>query len=118
MVSKRIRALTTRPSEGPHTCPCTTLKVKRREILNRCAGRDHLSFVAGNGKTNLEKAFFEGGDDLLNRRRPTCNNPIVEEEGVAVEITWEARFHNSSSLSDAGVDCECEEGWAEWVACV
>ena len=65
-----------------------TLKVMRREILNRCAGRDHLSLVAGNVQTNLEETLFEG-DDLLDRRRPTCNDPIVEK-GVVVEITWEA----------------------------
>ena len=56
------------------------------------------------------------GNDLLNHRRPTCNDPIIEDEGVVVELTWEARFSDPSSLSDAGVDCQCEEGWAEWVA--
>ena len=31
---------------------------------------DHLSFVAGDARTNLEKAHFEGGNDLLDRRTP------------------------------------------------
>ena len=96
--------------------PCKTLKVMRREILNRCAGWDRLSSVAGNAWTNLEKALFEGGNDLLNRRRPTCNDPIVEEEAVVVELTWEARFRDPSSLGDAEWIANAKRDWAEWVA--
>ena len=75
MASRRLRALTTRrfrrvtPRLGTDSSfeqldvavghPSATLKVMRREMLNRCAGRD-LSLVAGNGQTNLEEALFVG----------------------------------------------------------
>ena len=81
----------------------------RGEILNGRAGRDYLSLVAGNVETNFEKALLQGGKGLLNRRRPTSNDPITEEEGVAVKLTWKARFSGPSSLSDARVECQSEQ---------
>ena len=76
--------------------------------MNGGAGPDYLSLVAGDAETNLEKALLQGGKDLLNRRRPTCNNPIIEEERVVVELAWEARFSDPSNFSDAMVECQCE----------
>ena len=96
--------------------PCKTLKVMRGEILNGRASRNDLSLFAGNGETNFEKALHKGGKGLLNRGRATSNNPIIEEEGVVVKITWEARFRCKSSRSDPRVECQSEKRRAERVA--
>ena len=72
--------------------------------------------AAGNGETNFEKALLKDGKGLLNRRRPTPNDPIIEEEGVVVKITWEARCRGTSSLSDARVECKREQRRAERVS--
>ena len=88
----------------------------RGEILHRCASRDNLRLVTGNRETNVEEALLEDGKGLLNRRRPTRNDSAIEEEGVVIKITREARCRGTGSRSDARVECQSEQRRAERVS--
>ena len=93
-----------------------TLKVVRGEILNGRAGRDNLRLVTGKGEKNVEETLLKDGKGLLNRRRPTRNDPVIEEEEVAIKIAREARCRGTGSRSDARVECQSEQRRAERVS--
>ena len=70
----------------------------------------------GKGETNVEETLLKAGKGLLYRRRPTRNDPVIEVEGVVIDITREARCRGTGSRSDARVECQSEQRRAERVS--
>ena len=67
--------------------------------------------MTGKGETNAEETLLKDGKGLLNRRRPTRNDPVIEEEGMVIK-----RCRGTGSRSDARAECQSEQRRAERVS--
>ena len=58
---------------------------------------------------------LKGRQEQLDSRSLARNDPIVEKEGLVIEISGVSGLSDASGFDDARVDGECEEGRPERV---
>ena len=76
--------------------PGEAYEVLRRKVLDGSAGRNNLSLVASNAKTDIVEAGLERGENKLTSREPTSDNSVVKEKGIEIQIARKTRFGQPS----------------------
>ena len=86
--------------------PGEAYEVLRRKVLDGSAGRNNLSLVASNAKTDIVEAGLERGENKLTSREPTSDNSVVKEKGIEIQIARKTRFGQPSRTGDAWVNTQ------------